>query len=90
MFKRIVNLASKELVQLTRDWVMLTLIIVGPTLELVLLARAVSHGISHMPVGVVDQDHSEFSRQLVAAIDHTDELDVTAYADSLDQMNTWL
>jgi ABC-type multidrug transport system permease subunit len=90
MFKRIVNLASKELVQLTRDWLMLTLIIVGPTLELVLLARAVSHGISHMPAMIVDQDHSEFSRQLVAAIDHTDELDVTAYADSIDQMNTWL
>jgi ABC-2 type transport system permease protein len=90
MFKRIGNLASKELVQLTRDWLMLTLIIVGPTLELVLLARAVSHGISHLPAVIVDQDHSEFSRQLVAAIDHTDELDVIAYVGSPDQMNTWL
>ena len=90
MFKRIRNLASKELIQLTRDWLMLALIVIGPTLELVLLARAVSHGISHMPAVIVDQDHSEFSRQLVAAIDHTDELDVTAYVDSLDQMNTWL
>jgi ABC-2 type transport system permease protein len=90
MFKRICNLASKELIQLTRDWLMLALIIIGPTLELVLLARAVSHGITHMPAVVVDQDHSEFSRQLVAAIDHTDELDVVAYVDSPDQMNAWL
>jgi ABC-2 type transport system permease protein len=90
MFQRISNLASKELIQLTRDWLMLALIIIGPTLELVLLARAVSHGISHMPAVIVDQDHSEFSRQLVAAIDHTDELDVIAYMDSPDRMNTWL
>ena len=40
MLNRIGNLASKELIQLTRDLLMLVLIIVGPTLQLALVARA--------------------------------------------------
>jgi len=40
LIRRIANLAAKEILQLTRDWMMLVLIILGPTLELVLLARS--------------------------------------------------
>jgi ABC-2 type transport system permease protein len=39
---------------------------------------------------IVDQDRSEISRQLVAAMDNTDELVVAAYLDSPDQAETWL
>jgi drug efflux transport system permease protein len=87
---RIRNLVSKELIQLRRDWLMLVLIILGPTLELVLLAQSTGRGITHLPTVVVDQDHSQISRQIVAAIDNTQELDVVAYLDSPDQVKTWL
>ena len=90
MFRRIANLAYKEIIQLTRDWLMLVLIILGPTLELVLLARSTGQGVTHLPVVVVDQDHSQASRQIVTALDNTDELDVMAYLDSPDQVDTWL
>ncbi len=90
MFRRIANLASKEILQLTRDVLMLVLIIVGPTLELALLARATGRGIQHLAVVVVDQDRSPISRQLGAAMDHTEELQVVAYLDSPDEAAVWL
>jgi len=90
MFKRIGNLAAKEIIQLTRDALMLLLIIVGPTLELVLLAYSTGQGVRRLPMVVVDQDRSRISREIVAAIDNTDELDVVAYLDSPDQIADWL
>lgn len=90
MLKRIANLASKEIRQLTRDVLMLVLIIVGPTLELALLARATGQGIRHLSVVVVDQDRSPISRQLNAAMDNTEELQVVAHVDSPDEAAVWL
>jgi ABC-2 type transport system permease protein len=90
MLKRIVNLAGKELVQLSRDWMMLVLIIVGPTMMLSLLARSTGRGITALPVVVVDQDRTALSRQLVTALDNTDELQVTAFVDSPNEAAGWL
>ena len=90
MLRRISNLAAKEILQLTRDGLMLVLIILGPTLELVLLARATGQGVRHLPVVVVDQDHSQVSRQIVTALDNTEELQVITYLDSPGQVNRWL
>jgi ABC-2 type transport system permease protein len=86
MYRRITNLATKEMIQLTRNWLLLIFIILGPTMELVLLARATRQGTTHMPAVVVDQDHSQTSRQIVAAIDNTEELDVVAYLGSQEEM----
>jgi ABC-2 type transport system permease protein len=85
--KRIVNITYKELIQLTRAW-MLVLVIIGPTLELALLVRTVSHGISHLPVAIVDQDHSQTSRELIAAVSNHKDLDVTLFLDSPDQISS--
>ena len=90
MLRRISNLAAKEILQLTRDWLMLVLIILGPTLELVLLARATGQGVRSLPVVVVDQDHSQVSRQIVTALDNTEELQVITYLDAPDQVKLWL
>jgi len=87
--KRIANIAFKELVQLTRAW-MLVLVIIGPTLELVLLAEAVSKGISHLPVAIVDQDHSQTSREIVAALENHEDLEVATFLDAPDQINALL
>ncbi len=90
MFYRIRNLATKELIQLTRDVLMLVLIIVGPTLELVLIARATTQGFHHLPVVVVDQDRSQLSRELVTGFNNTEEIQVVAFLDSPDQLDGWL
>jgi len=90
MFNRIRNLAAKEFIQLTRDVMMLVLIIVGPTLELTLMARATSQGFHHLPAVVVDQDHSQLSREIAASLNNTEELLVVAYLDSPAEIDRWL
>jgi len=90
MFSRIGNLASKELIQLTRDLLMLVLIIVGPTLQLALVARATTQGFHHLPVVVVDQDRSALSRELITAFGNTDEIEVVAQLDSPTELDRWL
>lgn len=90
MFDRIRNLAAKELIQLTRDWLLVIFIIFGPTLELTLLARATSQSLKHLPIVVVDQDGSQTSRQLVTALDNTEDLDVVGRLASPDDVGDWL
>jgi ABC-2 type transport system permease protein len=90
MHRRIANLATKEMIQLSRNWLLLIFIILGPTMELVLLARATRQGTTHMPAVVVDQDHSQVSRQIIVAVDNTEELDVVAYLDSQREADDWL
>jgi ABC-2 type transport system permease protein len=90
MLNRIGNLATKEIIQLIRDWLMLVFIILGPVLELILLAQSTGQGVTDLSVVVVDQDRSQTSRQIIAAIDNTEELKVVAYVDSPDQVAAWL
>ncbi|HZY41879.1 MAG TPA: ABC transporter permease [Anaerolineae bacterium] len=90
MFNRIGNLASKELIQLTRDVLMLVLIIVGPTLQLALVARATTQGFHHLPVVVIDQDRSQLSRELITALGNTEEIAVVVQLDSPAQLDRWL
>lgn len=80
---RIWNLVWKELIQLRRNWLMTAFIFTLPVLQLVLLARASSRGISDVGVAVVDFDRSSASRRLIAALDHREELRVTHFPQSL-------
>lgn len=90
MVNRIGNLATKELIQLTRDLLMLVLIIVGPTLQLALVARATTQGFHHLPVVVVDQDRSALSRELITAFGNTDEIEIVAQLGSPTELDRWL
>ena len=90
MLFRIGNLAHKELLQLTRDVMILILVLIGPMLQLALIARATTQGFHHQPIVVVDQDHSQLSRELITAFNNTEDLKVVAYLDSPDQIDEWL
>jgi ABC-2 type transport system permease protein len=87
---RIWGLAVKEFQQLRRDKVLLAFLILGPLLELLLMGSLKSGGIENLPVAVVDNERSRASRELVARLDRTDELRVTAYGDSVAQAREWM
>src|SRR5512136_493067 len=87
--KRIANIAWKEIVQLARAWV-LVFVIIGPTLELALIAQTVSTGVSHLPVAIVDQDRTPTSRELIAALDNHQDLDVKEFLASPDDIDARL
>lgn len=75
MLSRIWSLVIKELIQLWRDKLFLSFIILGPLTELTLVAWATSAPIEHIPTAILDRDRSEASRGLVQALVNTRTFD---------------
>ena len=90
MFLRIANLIVKELIQFRRDRVLALFILLAPALQLLLLAQSIERGITEQPVVILDFDHSRLSRQLMANLDNTEELEVRFLVDSPDEMHRML
>jgi ABC-2 type transport system permease protein len=76
---RIWTLATKELLHLWRDKMILLFVFFGPISELALVAWATSGAIDHIPTAVVDWDHSASSRALVQALENTDTFDANLH-----------
>ena len=79
MWQRIGNLVVKDLQQFLRDRVLLVFVLVGPTIQLVMMGQATATDIKHLRTAVVDGDRSCASRQVIVALDNLEELDVTHY-----------
>jgi ABC-2 type transport system permease protein len=89
-FIRIGNLIVKELIQFGRDRLLATFILMAPALQLLLMAQAISRGITNQPVAILDLDRTAPSRELIVRMDHTDTLSVRFYVDSPEEMRTLL
>lgn len=85
MAYRIWKLIIKEFIQLIRDRVLGPLVLLGPLLELVLVAWSTSQGIDHLPTAVLDLDYSSASRLLIAAMENSETFD-PYLVNSLDQI----
>jgi ABC-2 type transport system permease protein len=79
MIVRIWNLATKELLHLWRDKMILLFVFMGPISELALVAWATSGDIDHIPTAIVDRDHSAASRALIQALENTETFDADYY-----------
>jgi ABC-2 type transport system permease protein len=87
---RIWGLVVKELLQLSRDKLLLGFVLLGPLLELLLMGGLAGGGVQNLPVAVVDLDRSRTSRELITRLDQTDELLVKMYGDSVAQAQEWM
>jgi ABC-2 type transport system permease protein len=86
MLRQIWNLVVKEFIQFVRDPLLAAFVVLGPLLQLVLLAQAVGRGVNHISLAVLDYDLSPQSRALITALDLTERLDVRYYPDDPDQV----
>ena len=82
MLYRIWRLTIKELLQLMRNKIMAPLVLIGPLLEMSLIAWATSAPIHHLPTAVVDLDRSAESRALLVALHNTETFDFDFYLDT--------
>jgi len=87
---RIWGLVVKELLQLSRDKVLLGFLLLGPLLELALMGGLAGGGVQNLPLAIVDLDRSRPSRQLIARLGRTDELLVKMYGESVAQAQGWM
>ena len=88
MLYRIWRLTIKELLQLMRNKIMAPLVLIGPLLEMSLIAWATSAPIHHLPTAVVDLDRSAESRALLVALHNTETFDFDFYLENPAEVTT--
>lgn len=65
--ERVRGLVEKELLEVFRDPRLIRMVLVAPVLQLVIFGYAVSTDVRHVSTFVVDQDHTQASRDLTQA-----------------------
>lgn len=85
MINRLRSMLSKELLQFLRDPLLVLMVLVAPVLELILVGGGVGGGVSNIAMGVVDLDRSRLSRDVITALENTQELTITHLPDTLDE-----
>jgi ABC-2 type transport system permease protein len=87
---RIWGLALKELLQLSRDKLLLGFVFLGTLVELLLVGGLKAKGVENLPLAVVDLDRSRASRELIVRLDQSDELLIKEYGESLAEAQQWM
>lgn len=90
MIRRIWSLVVKEFIHLRRDWWMPAFMVIGGAMELLLIGWATSRPITNLPLMVLDQDQSNASREIVAALENTTTFQITAWASDLEEIESAL
>ena len=85
MISRILNLVRKELIQFRRDRLLTPFIILGPVLQMMMLASATATEATNLQLAVLDQDLSSVSRNLITAFSNSSQLDMPLALDSIEQ-----
>ena len=78
-------LLRKEFRQIFRDPAIIRLILIMPIIQLLILPWAADYEIKKIKLAVVDQDHSEYSRQLINKITSSGYFILTDYSASYEQ-----
>lgn len=72
MFHRILTLLRKEMAQVRRDTRLMSVLIIAPVIQLLVLSYAANTDVKDIIVAVRDNDHSYQSREFIRAISATD------------------
>ncbi|MGA7808064.1 ABC transporter permease [Bradyrhizobium sp.] len=90
MFARVHSLLVKEFIQLWRDkWGRFRLI-VPPLLQLLLFGYAATFEVYHVSTAVLDLDHTQESRELVARFTSSNRFNIVAQAQSQDEVDAMI
>lgn len=81
MFARPLAIAWKELLQLRRDRLTLSMMVALPIVQLMLFGYAINTDVRHMPTVVYDQDQSAASRSLTERMRATGFYDIVGQVD---------
>jgi ABC-2 type transport system permease protein len=84
---RILAIARKEFIHITRDRRLLATILLMPLIQLFLFSYALSFNVKNIPTAVLDQDNSAYSRQYVSALEQSNYFQVTQRLTSMSQVN---
>lgn len=77
-------LLIKEFKQIFRNRAILAVIVVMPVLQLIVLPLAANYEVKNISLAVVDNDHSDYSRELVRKITSSGYFRLSGYSNSFD------
>lgn len=90
MLRQILNLTWKEILQIRRDRFLLLFLILAPSLQLILISQNTAKGLHELPVAVLDFDQSTLSRELITAVDNTEEMHTMLFPASRQELEALL
>jgi drug efflux transport system permease protein len=82
MFGRLAPIVIKEFLELRRDKAARFMLLVAPVIQLLLFGYAASFEVFHVSTAVLDLDHSQESRELIARFTASNRFDVVRVAQS--------
>jgi len=86
MFNRLRSVALKELIQLTRDPLLLLFVLFAPLAELILVGgMGGGGGPAGLRAALIDRDMSTLSREVALAVENTGDLDIRYYPQTLEE-----
>ncbi len=87
---RLTSLLTKEIIQFSRDRVILFLILWLYTIEVVICAYALSFDVKHLPMAAVDMDRSVASRALLDSFRNNEAFEIKGYPPAMSAAGEWL
>ena len=84
---RILAIARKEFIHISRDPRTIISVVLLPVLMLFLFAYALSFDVKNIPTGVLDQDHTEASRRFVDSFTESRYFTITERVNAMSQVN---
>ena len=90
MLYRIYAIVKKEFKQVRRDTRTLIIVFFFPIFSLVLFGYALNFDVSHIKIGVFDQDRSALSREFIQTLSKSEYFDIVKYFNSQSEINTAL
>lgn len=83
MLSRIWSIVIKEFIHLRRDWWMPAFMLIGGTLELILVGWATGRPVTNLPLIVFDQDKTAASQMVIEQLENTGTFDLRFWANNM-------
>ena len=84
------HLLKKEFRQIFRDPAILRLIFLMPAIQLLVLPFTADYEIKYIKIGIIDQDHSSYSRELTRMIEYSNYFSLTGFSPKSSDGLAWI
>jgi ABC-2 type transport system permease protein len=88
--RRVVAVARKEFIHISRDWRILVSVLLMPVIQLLLFSYAISFDVKNVPTVVMDQDRTTESRDLLSQFGQSGFFSVVAYANNGAEVDSYI
>lgn len=88
--KSFIFILKKEFRQIFRDPAILRLMFIMPVLQLIILPFAADYEVKNIKIGIIDHDNSDYSRELIAKLEHSTYFRLTGKSNDFNDGLSWI